>query len=205
MSNIEKIYPYASGDRLSDDRNTYFYTKFHGVDTFSAWKKLRGKVTSVVGRDLSEIFDAEDKTPTHFKKILEDGNEIDTDILLNSLNDSLNKDVVHNDIIFWVDKLIKKFEVTKRIHKSYSSSRFLAVNKNLHRDLTLYFKLAYLLEKVYQKTHKLPSLNAFLKVMDSLNSQSCKFSKAEASYFNYLHNKEQIIMEELANKMGVDI
>ena len=37
---MSSLYPYADGNRLAD-RNTYFYTRFDGVDFLDAWSECR--------------------------------------------------------------------------------------------------------------------------------------------------------------------
>ena len=140
-----------------------------------------------------------------FSKMLLQGNIIETDKLLDAVFYSLQTKDNSDDLSFWLKKLTKKFEVCKRIHSKYTGERFLAVDKLDHRELNLYFKLASVLTIAYEQTELLPYLNTFIKIMDSLNSQSVDFSKNEKQFFLFLANKERLFVEKIAERFGVSI
>ncbi len=72
--------------------------------------------------------------------------------------------------VLWLERLIKKFEVTKRIHESYAEG-FLAADKTRRHNLDLYVRLAEVFDLAYRRTDSLPALNALLKIIDTLCSQ----------------------------------
>ena len=203
---IDEIYPYAYGDRFTKNRNTYFYTEFHGREFFSAWREVRSLASdSEDVCDLGIFKTKSNHSLSHFSDILQNGRVIVTSKLLDTiyveLLDETNEDEVELDV--WLKRLIKKFEVCKRIHEKYVGNSFLAVDKDKHKDLILYIKLAYIFSHYYDKRSYMPALNSFLKVMDSLNSHDCITEASFRAHFNKLHKYEIRFITNVAQKCGL--
>ena len=71
----------------------------------------------------------------------------------------------------WLLRLVKKFETTKRIHEVYKEN-FLAADKTKFKNIELYLLLAEVFSLAYDAGRSLIFLNVFLKIIDTLCSQS---------------------------------
>jgi len=74
-----------------------------------------------------------------------------------------NPDVLQNIL----DQIVKRFEVSKRIHVIYTANFHPLEKENFH-DLSLYVFAAEIFEKAYSCSKKLTYLNALLKCLDTL-------------------------------------
>lgn len=204
-------YIYSKGDLIKNP-NTYFYADFKGIDFLHAWLQSREQVLSSIDvqeklshDDFFEITDAKNfRTLTHKYN---ETNLIYTKDLLLSILSELEKssfDMSDNELAYWLDLLVKKFEVTKKIHESYGDS-FKAVDKSKNRDFYLYILLSGVFCSAYIKTRHLKFLNVLLKVNDSL----CSFSE-ELTEFQIAHTVKILKLEknfvlQLSKELGVAI
>lgn len=142
-------YDYTDRDLLAT-RENYFYTKLHGPDYLNAYRAAR--------RDrLAALPDG--PVPARRAGPLPAGDApIDTAALLDALEGAPD--------VGWTDRLVQRFEVTKRLYSTYDAS----LRKGLGpiNDLMLYARLARLLAA---DTSQLDWLNALLKLHDLLLSQ----------------------------------
>ena len=125
-------YEYSRGDLL-EERNTYFYTLFQGKAFLAAWRHSRQSAAA----GLSE------PRPFEFKKVPfpdENENIIDTDRLLNHLGHLLSEDVTEPSEYQWalMNRLVTKFEVSKRIYGSYTKE-FKSIEKADYKHLVYKF------------------------------------------------------------------
>lgn len=81
------------------------------------------------------------------------------------------------DVKYWLDKLIQRFEVTKKIYQTYPSGFRKGYGSN--ESLYLYWLFSLLLGLFYVRTLKLKYLSSLLKVNDLLCSQSKDFMELE--------------------------
>ncbi|MAF95816.1 MAG: hypothetical protein CMM60_08700 [Rhodospirillaceae bacterium] len=155
-------YPYASGDLL-EDRHTYFYSEYAGRPFLDAWRAQRSEL-------LEKLPEAADPPAGKEDAASLEGEVIETDALLDHLfavvaHGGAGEDRCRDGLA----QLVKKFEVTKRIHQSYGPS-FRAIDPADHKDLNRYLRLAEVFEFAYAAEKELPYLNLLLKCMDTLSS-----------------------------------
>jgi len=209
------IYPYAKGNRF-EDRNTYFYTQFHGALFFDAWQQsrldslARIKPNCLIRNKPEEnekvLFDRNIKQPlNYFSKLLNDIQPIDTDELLNAIFIEFTNNQDQKELKIWIDRLVKKFEISKRIHDQYISQKFLAVDKNDHKSIHLYLKLAYIMFLAYDCFSLLPYLNVSFKILDTLCAMSERIDPIHYQFFQLLIQKEKNAIINLAMELGVRI
>jgi len=192
MSSAVK-YPYASGPLL-DERNTYFYSEYSGAAFLEAWRKDRGQLRSS-GNALKAK-----PLPLPVP-----GTPVDTAKLLEAVFFALENDTAEAETMrHWLRLLVKKFEVTKRIHAGYDAS-FKAVDKERCRNLALYTRLAEVLELAYVREGALPYLNALLKCLDTLCSQKETMPEALTGRLSGLINREYRHVAQLAERQGVNL
>lgn len=148
-------YEYATGDLL-EDRNTYFYTAYQGADFLAAWRRSRNAAL----RDLPPAA----PTPPPNR----DGSAtVDEGAATEALLETAFANLDRPGICPILDKLIQRFEVTKRIHRAYGAD-WRPLDPGSYRDFGLYLRFAELVEATCAKTAGLPSLNALIKAVDTL-------------------------------------
>lgn len=143
-------YGYTDRDLL-ELRENYFYSTLKGPGYLDAYRDTRRTL-------LDALPDTAPLPPATSGKLPDGTAPIDTAALLDALE--CDPDPV------WIDRLVQRFEVTKRLCSGYDAR--LRKGRGDWRDLTLYARLAALLVR---DTTRLDWLNAALKLHDLLLSQ----------------------------------
>lgn len=193
-------YEYSRGDRLND-RNTYFYTTFQGPEFLSDWERDREQALLHLPapREYAE--------PSSIALEFSDNGEFETLDLLEYLKLALEKVDNSNpgnsplQIQPWLDLLLQRFEVTKRVYTRYGP-RFRAAGDRQYSDLALYAGLGEVMDLAYQKTSKLQYLNALLKVIDTLISRLMHLSVSVGGRTARLIQREQQYVQNLTSRTG---
>jgi methionyl-tRNA formyltransferase len=105
---------------------------------------------------------------------------------------------------FALDKLVQRFEVTKRLHRSYNS-RFRAVDKDSYQNLELYIRFSEVLAVSYEKTQDLPYLNALLKCLDTVCSYKDSLNQALKARLSGLIRMELEFCQRMQTQLGIDL
>ena len=181
-----KDYPYASGDLL-ERRNTYFYTPYEGVDFLYAWRRQRYETSSTKAMLIGAT---SEKTPTGQ--------------LISDLISSLSRG--KSEVYEWlqIDKLLQRFEVTKRLHDEYSSS-WRPVDPTCFHNVDIYLCFAELMDLAYQSSAKLQYLNAILKSLDTISSLVRKMDENQVNRLVRLISNERNYVENIAIKMKLTV
>jgi len=146
--NAELRYPYASGELL-EERNTYFYSRYHGSAFLAAWRQQRDAAAGSPNLGSSA---PSDDSPTA--------------VLLESLWLSL-QDAGNAESFAKLDRLLQRFEVSKRVHGAYGDN-WRPLDPDDYRCMGRYLRLAELLELAWTQRNALPYLNGLLKLLDTL-------------------------------------
>ena len=134
-----------------------------------------------------------------------DGDVVETDALLENLFAALAQGRIEDALVHErLDQLVKKFEVTKRIHRAYGSS-FRAQDAADHKDPARYLRLAEVFEAAYAAKGGLPYLNALLKSMDTLSTLAGQLSEIEQSRLAWLAGRERLHVRAVAETMKVTL
>lgn len=191
LSMPDNFYPYDNGDRLND-RNRYSYTPFVGRPVIEAWQKSRKLIMTQLPEkmpppdaEVPQGFDPRDNFQSFKCADL-------MEWVLHNLASVEHDEVVQKRVAF----LVERFEVTKRFHSTYSPA-LRAVDKTAYKDLGLYIRGGEIFIAAYEITNKLPYLNAFMKVMDTLCSQRLDFCSKDAARLANLIDKELAIVTRL--------
>jgi hypothetical protein len=189
-----------------DERNTYFYTKYEGFPFLQAWQENRQEI---IARWEGETSPPQKINKTNINDIiqgLEHGVEVKTFDLFGALYGSLlSKDfAMHNKTFELINIIVRKFEVTKRIHKTYSKE-FKAVDKEDYRDLEIYICAAEIFVASYSISRNLAYLNVLLKCNDTLCAMEEKLDLRLKPRLARLLIKERSHVSELADSVGVKI
>jgi hypothetical protein len=186
-------YPFADGNRL-EDRNTYFYVPYRENAFLEAWRQQRDGVLATLpspvapkpsgGEDVSGVGSA------------------NTEALLDYVYEALSRELQKEpEIKDWLGKLVKKFEVTKRIHTGYDD-QFRALDRNAYKALGLYVRLAGVFEMAHTRKKDLITLNAFLKCLDTLCSLKEQLSEEQQALLAWLIEREGAHVNDLAETLA---
>ena len=176
------LYPYAAGP-LIETPQSYAYTPFEGAAFLDAWRDARRAVTGTDPLPLAWP----DPPP-----LPERGGRIDTARLLAALSGAEGAPARE-----WHDWLIRRFELSKRLHRSYRDEGRRAIGDGHVTDLPLYLGLADLLARRAGDGH-LPSLNALLKCLDTLCSQADRLDPTETGRLAALIGAEAAAVARIA-------
>lgn len=194
----EIVYEYSSGNLL-ENRNTYFYTPFHGKAFLAAWRYNRQSAAD--GLPEPRSFDFKKETLPDEKADL-----IDTDSLLNHLgalfSEGESEPSEYQQAL--LNRLVMKFEVSKRIYESYTQ-KFQPIDKAGYKRMELYVQFAATVSLVYQRTAGLPYLNVMIKCIDTLISCRGRLRPKEAAVLADLINQEYNYIVTVAEKAEVEL
>ena len=198
-------YPYSKGNLL-EQPNTYFYTPFNGKTFLEAWVEDRRKVI--------ESLPVGSKTPPsagfvsieEFVRQVKSGKIVETEKLLEALYKALcvDKTKMRTDTLLLLNKIVKRFEVYKRIHSAYGVG-FKAVDRTVYRDLNLYVRTAEVFELAYSVFGEFTYLNVLLKILDTLCSISQHLSIEQRSRLASLISREKLHVQSLSANVGIQI
>ncbi|SCG81930.1 adenylylsulfate kinase [Proteiniborus sp. DW1] len=214
------LYEYASKDRLKYPEK-YQYTKFIGTPFLESYMTSRDKsikilekaVVRIVNNDLdiktkeNDISDfllsdirnviphIEKEIEFSPEKIYRNGGEITTKHYLLNILKTMSNGNLTEDMVYNIQKLLNRFEVTKRIYAEY--------NKNFKRSSLIYDEminyllflniLLLLLSRESSKSRKYILFNTILKLNDLVTSSLSRvFSKSEIilAYCGLVKEKE---------------
>ncbi|MEM7672075.1 MAG: hypothetical protein AAF212_01925 [Verrucomicrobiota bacterium] len=206
-----KLYPFAYGDRLGKERNTYQYTEFLGRDFLRAWKESRFRCIPIQ-QDLEE--NRETAARTH-QSVISSFQELEFQItqetglsaseILGFLILKFEEGNIEDNLTKWSNLWIKKFEITKRVYDRYKGLKLQATGAKSYEDISLYLMLADLFIRYAQADSNLPAINALLKIMDSLASRSQEFDATDRALFIDRANQEAALVDELARSVNVSL
>ena len=182
-------YPYSQGNRL-EDRNTYFYSEYHGEAFLPAWETSR--------RDALNRLPVPEAPNIKPPKSL-NASEYHTAELLGHL---LNTDLDTTANKYLAGKLLQRFEVSKRLYRRYDT-HFKAVLESGYDDLALYPLFAAMCLRHAPQPHSLPFLNALLKTIDTLISLENRLTAIQGAQLAWLIEGEAKWVMQLANRLEI--
>lgn len=192
------VYEYSQGDLL-EDRNTYFYTPYHGKAFLAAWRQSRQSAAT----------DLPAPQPFEFQeRPLSDNraNRIDTADLLNHLGWQLSEGQAELTEVqkALLNRLVTKFEVSKRIYTGYTGG-FKPIDKTGYTHMGLYVQFAAAMSLAYQKTAGLPYLNVMTKSIDTLIARRDRLELKETAVLAHLIEREDNYVAAVAENVEVDL
>lgn len=200
------VYPYSEGNKI-ETVNTYQYTPAHGDGFLDDWIVARQITGASTAKDLSTLFSGADAVSmSSIIDILLRGGSVSGDVLITACYQGVIEGSSESltTVKPILDLLVKRFEVTKRVYESYTNlKKFLPVNRESYKDLTLYLKMGGLFSAAYEKTGRLPYLNALLKITDSLVSVRSEISTDEMTFLAKLITEEQEHVQRILKAQGV--
>jgi len=170
------IYTYSEGDRLTDI-NTYFYSPSIGNELIKAWQNSRKQKLANLHENLSKC-ESEFTGEKSINKTR--AGIIDTDNLICCIVSAIDKKQMNKQIEERLEQLLRKFEVFKRLHRSYDE-RFRATDRFDCFNSRTYISAAEMFLKVYNDKNRIQYLNVAMKIIDTLCSRSFTFYGESAS------------------------
>jgi len=198
-------YPYSS-ENLIENPQKYQMSPFEGKDFLSSYLNSRKKIIQILEKNKKNSYD---EILDQFKKF--------TDVNFESFSETIilekflsflicnlfemNKDEKTNE---YVDLLLKKFEIKKRIFNFYNSE--FKEEPNDYYNLRNYILLSIICIFRYINSKNLKYLNTTLKINDTICSQINKINnQIDSSLLNFILKSEIEQISNLCSKKGVEI
>lgn len=199
-------YGYCEGDLLALPQK-YQYTVFQGDEFVKAWQQSRGDA-------LSQLPSPSQPTLQSFASIGIDSADVsstasfiyqnDTLSILQGVCLELRFGLPSSTAKYWLHVLLKKFEVSKRLHGQYvKTAPHRALEQDDMRDLNLYLLLSEALIFAWQQCQSTYYLSALLKLVDTLCSQIDRMSFSQGQYFAWILQQEAALIAELSGELGL--
>lgn len=189
MSSVS--YPYSQGDRL-EERNTYFYSEYHGAAFFPAWRASREAALTCLPEPQPLGLPLPDLAIT---------NGFHTAALLAGLLTEAPDNLQNRRT---AERLLQRFEVSKRLYRSYNSD-FRAVLDSGYEELELYLQFASLCLHYAAQPNSLPFLNGMLKSLDTLISIKERLCPEQGAHLAWLIHAEHKWVTGVAAAVAVEI
>lgn len=182
-------YPYSQGERL-EDRNTYFYSAYHGQPFFAAWQHSRHEALARLPAAIAPRVPAA-------QAAVNDETGYDTEAVLALLLQADLGEPGHRRL---AEHLLQRFEVSKRLYRRYTPA-FKAELASGYDNLALYRQFGALCVAMRAQPNALPFLNGLLKVIDTLIS----VPPSADGELAWLIEQEADWVAALAAKTGVEL
>ena len=190
---MTELYPYATGPLL-EKRNSYAYSPYHGASFLKAWRADRDRARAACIQ-VSDNLSARNITPEG--RVLPDwslpARSVD---LLATLDNALRQETFDPAAEAVLDRLVQRFEVTKRIHAEYGPD-WRALNVSDYTDLGLILAFAETVATAQEKEARLDLLNVLLKALDTLSAYIGTLSKPQRTRLAELIEREAIFVDTL--------
>ena len=194
-------YQYSKKDHFKFPEK-YQMTSFQNLEFLNVYIKSREFNLKTIKENINEIknfkdicFKIEDKNWKNGKK-----KDINTEKLLKFLFLEITKKSSKEEIL--LNKIIKKFEIKKKIFESYNLE--FKENTKKYSNLKNYILLSIICLFKFKKTKNLKFLNTSLKLNDLISSQIKKLIILEdISLYSFVIKKELEIIRILMSKKGV--
>lgn len=183
------LYRYDQGDLL-EQRNTYFYSAFHGSRFLDAWAEQRARCATDENATVPEGAET-----IHAPKG-------QTDLWLDQLHFAFSSGEATEEHRLLLAKLIQRFEVTKRMHGNYAAN-FRPTDADDYQSLARYVAFAEVLAAAYRTDRKLQQINALLKCLDTLCALRPRLAKALRPRLSELVLAERGFVVELLRNLKV--
>lgn len=194
-------YQYSKKDHFKFPEK-YQMTSFQNLEFLNVYKKSREFNLKTINKNINEIKKFRDIS---FKIEKEDWKNnkrknINTEKLLEFLFMEIIKKSNKEEKL--LNKIIKKFEIKKKIFESYNLE--FKENTKKYSNLKNYILLSIICLFKFKKTKNLKFLNTSLKLNDLISSQIKKLNVLEdTSLYSFVIKKELEIIKILMNKKGI--
>tara|TARA_R110002012_G_scaffold47399_1_gene124206 strand:- start:13600 stop:14952 length:1353 start_codon:yes stop_codon:yes gene_type:complete len=186
------LYGYSQGDLLNTPLK-YTYTTFQGEPFLAAWRAMRTATRGIIGEARAPVLGAEASSmPPH-------GEIVKTAALLEFLASPYGDAAASRH---WLNWLIQRFEVSKRVHSAYTLSSGRVKGSGDYLNMELYLRLGEVLAGKSVSNGHLPALNALLKCLDTLCSQINRLNSDQKARLAWLIDAEERLVEAARPQIG---
>jgi hypothetical protein len=187
-------YPYANGELLENPQR-YSYSGYFGEVFISSWQCHRDNQLASLPKAQALIqINGEPLSPNNTLRSLHA-------ICERLRNPQL---LVDSDSVKWLQRILKKFEVTKRVYSAYNQDEpYLPMAGSSYTCLEVYIKLAECFILAFNKGGELQYLNAFIKIQDSIISQTDRLSHTSKTNLAWLIQQEVKTLAQLMTSKGL--
>lgn len=187
-------YPYTAGSLL-DCPQSYMYSSFHGEAFILSWRESRRVALRTLYYPALSLLPCFDFI-----------SPVSTISILSSICHSLREGEEQTEPnVYWLQRLVRKFEVTKRIYDGYEVEVPHKPMPNAkYRDLSLYLLLAECLIRHCLISPNIQYLNCLLKLNDTLISQKYLLDGSQSAHLSWILEAELHIVSVLMSKVGVE-
>jgi hypothetical protein len=181
-------YPYSDGDLLSNPQ-TYRYASFQGEAFVRAWRDSRQAACAELPAPALPALNAcANASANEISALLQ---QICLTLRVTPLADD-------DQARYWLPRLLKKFEVSKRLHTGYElAAPHRALPDSDFLALTPYLLLAECMIHGWRSAGAAYYLSALLKLNDTLVSQRARLDTRQAAYLAWILATEQQLIAEL--------
>jgi methionyl-tRNA formyltransferase len=103
-----------------------------------------------------------------------------------------------HEVKYWLPRLLKKFEVSKRLYRHYAiQSPHRMITESGYDDINLYLLLTESLIRAWAYDPVTQYINGILKLIDTLVSQANQLNKAQSAHLSYLIYAERIMLDKV--------
>jgi len=179
-------YSYSEGDLLRDPQ-TYRYASFQGEPFVDAWQASRQAACNTLPAPRLLALRA-----------MPECDCTDSAAWLAQLCLSLRTAAVDESAQYWLPRLLKKFEVSKRLYAGYErAAPHRALPGSDFLALRPYLLLAEAMVHGWRAQRAGYYLSGLLKITDTLISQQARLLNDEAAYMAWILEQEQQLIAEL--------
>jgi methionyl-tRNA formyltransferase len=183
----DSTYPYASGELL-ENRNTYFFSPFQGEAFLAAWRKSRDDAAADLSQPAAAFTGPNQPAPTATEHLLR---QVLTDLAL---------PVRRPSALQVLDRLVQRFEVSKRIHGAYNDA-WRPVDPTDYQRLAAYVLFAEAADAGFACSCATPYLNALLKCLDTLTALRARLVGDERIRVAVLIDRERSHVDALRRRV----
>jgi hypothetical protein len=178
-------YPYCSENPL-EEPNNYSYSNFSGITFLICWRSQRLKSLTI--------------SPISVAERVVGGS---TDQLIARLIILLKRNEVDEELWLSINMLLKRFEVTKKLHKEYDEN-WRPKNSLDYTSPERYLSFCEMMDLAFLRREKYQYLNALLKCMDVTTALSYKFDVEQNNRLKNLVHREFIYISNLSDKLAIN-
>lgn len=180
-------YPYTDNDNLASPL-TYQYSQYLGADFIVAWRDERRKVLASASVPSLPSLSLADHTAS---------------LLIPAVKLLRNGQLLSDEFLLWPVRLLKKFEVTKRLYSHYNSQVPFRRQSDDFNGLHNYFLLAEICYRQWLFQRHSYWLSCALKLTDTLCSQRQKMTATELSQLAWIVTLELDVINSMLEEKGI--
>jgi methionyl-tRNA formyltransferase len=173
---------------LLENRNTYFFSPFQGEAFLAAWRRSRDDAAADLAQPVAACTGSNQRAPTATEHLLR---QLLTDLMVSLRRPSA---------LQVLDRLVQRFEVSKRIHGAYNEA-WRPIDPTDYQRLAAYVLFAEAADAAFACSRATPYLNALLKCLDTLTALRSRLVGDERTRVALLIDRERGHVDALRRRV----